>query len=93
MKCAKINNISRASFFPDDNLPEDWIEIDISDFEDYGELAEGYSLGKYIVKNNKMILNPNYSREALRRAREAKYEENDTKASEARYSKEFTVVI
>lgn len=62
MKCA-INNNSILSFFPNDDIPKNWTEINIEQYDDYRELAEGYSNGKYIIIDNALVLNPDYQRE------------------------------
>lgn len=47
----------------------------------------------YIYDNGEVITNPNYEEDKFAQAKAEKYAENDTKASEARYGKEFTVTI
>lgn len=48
---------------------------------------------QYIYKNGKIVKNPNYDAEQLAKAKADKYAENDTKASQSRYGKEFTIII
>ncbi|MBE7084222.1 MAG: DUF4376 domain-containing protein [Clostridiales bacterium] len=48
---------------------------------------------EYMFKNGKIVKNPNYPIEQLKKAKTAKYEENSQKAKEARYSKKFTVTL
>ena len=61
MKCAIYNGV--LSFLPNNRIPKGWQEINISKFNDYRELAEGYANHKYIVKNFELVLNPNYEKE------------------------------
>ena len=63
MKCARKNENDKASFFPNDVIPQGWENIDISHFNDYVELADGYNNGKYIIENSVMVLNPDYEEE------------------------------
>ena len=63
MKCARKNENDKASFFPNDVIPQGWENIDISHFNDYVELADGYNDGKYIIVDSVMVLNPNYEEE------------------------------
>lgn len=46
-------------------------------------LPVDYEQDKYIVKNNELILNPEWDEIALNKAREAKIKENDTKRDNA----------
>lgn len=48
---------------------------------------------QYIYKNGKIVKNPNYEAEKLAELKTEKHTENDTKASGARYNKEFTITI
>lgn len=48
---------------------------------------------QYIYKKGKVIKNPNYEAEKLAELKVEKSAENDQKASEARYGKEFTITI
>lgn len=47
----------------------------------------------YIYDNGEVIKNPNYEEDKFTQAKAEKYAENDTKASQSRYSKEFTITI
>ena len=48
---------------------------------------------QYIYKNGKVVKNPNYTKEKLAELKSLKHSENDQKANEARYNKEFTITI
>ena len=67
MKCARKNENDKASFFPNDVIPQGWENIDISHFNDYVELADGYNDGKYIIENSAMVLNPDYEEQQAER--------------------------
>lgn len=59
------------------------------------EVSENIYLNQeqYIYKNGKIVKNPKYNKEQLEKAKAEKYLENDKKASQARYSKEFTITL
>lgn len=46
------------------------------------QLPEDYSLGKYVVVNNELVINPNYYTEKLKNAKLEKYNEANVKAFE-----------
>lgn len=47
----------------------------------------------YIYKKGKVVINPNYEAEKLAELKREKSAENDQKASEARYGKEFILTV
>ena len=74
--------------------------------ESFGELPQGYipitaeqaaiintNPYYYIWDNNTIIVNPDREAEELNAAKTAKYAENDSKAAQSRYSKEFTLIL
>ena len=70
MKCARKNENDKASFLPNNIVPQGWKEIDISNFNDYIELANGYNDRKYIIVDSVMIENPDYEQEQQERENE-----------------------
>lgn len=74
--------------------------------ESFGELPQGYipitpeqaaiiitNPYYYIWDNGTIIVNPDHEAEELEAAKNEKYAENDTKAAQSRYSKEFTLIL
>ena len=51
------------------------------------------NLDQYIWNGSKLVKDPDYEAKQLQKAKEAKYEENNSKADIARYNQEFTVVV
>lgn len=58
-----------------------------------GVLPSDFKTGKYIVQYGELVLNPEYENIEFARTKANKYEENDKKATETRYSQEFTLTI
>ena len=92
------------SYFAHINSLDELTEIDMSILavDEYGstdvkniEVSEEvyFNQEKYVYKNGKIVLDPNYPAKHLAEVKNAKYLENDTKASEARYSQEFTITV
>jgi hypothetical protein len=81
-------------------------DMEPEEVKNYGELPEGYipiteaqalkieeDPLYYVIDNNKLVINPEYNEIRLEQSRQAKYAENDQKASECRYNQEFTIMV